>query len=816
MPRGFIVHAYADYKRNRILLAGRLEDGRSFAAAARGSVASLLVPESTLAELGSRSGLPRFAIEESGLSSFEPGQRLLRLRFAGLGERRDAAAALRAADIPSPDADTREADAFLLEAGIRGPVLIEGSCRPGRNVDLVFDDPVLGPADPAFRAPLVLASIDIETDTKSGAIRAVSLAVDGGVAESRVPFRNVRVLAPGRPLVEDAGSPVVYHDDEASLLAAFASDLRTADPDAITGWNVLDFDIPHLAERFAALRVPFAIGRSLENARFLPGEGRRSAAAIVPGRQVIDALRAVRAGPVRYEDFTLQTVANAVLGEGKIVKETGEEKIAALDRLYAEDPASFGAYCLADSELVLRILDRTGLFRLAVERAALTGVSLDKAWTSVASFERAYAAELRALGVAPPPRPTAAEARAVSGAAGGTVLDAVTGLFANVAVFDFRSLYPSIIRTFNVDPWTRARAAAGEGPVLAAPNGALFVRDRGPLPRLIDSYFAERTRALESGDEVAAFVFKILMNSFYGCLGTPTCRYGKTELAGAITSFARKWLLFSRDWFVSRGYRVLYGDTDSLFVELGRVPSRAEDPVDGTDLRGFDLSCGSLASALNEDLSAAIRAEYDLPSFLSLRFEKAYRRFLIPPIRALAADGSSRGRAKGYAGLLLDADGGSAVEVKGMEAVRSDSTPFARRLQLELLALVFGGAGEAETLEFLRGRARELHSGSLDAELVYRRRLVRPPEAYLSSVPPQVKVARALGWKGRRGVVEYVWTSSGAESAASPSSPLDRNHYLTSQLLPFAESLFLAARWDAARLRTAVLGSEERQMELGL
>ena len=324
-------------------------------------------------------------------------------------------------------------------------------------------------------------------------------------------MRVVRVLAPGRtapeklPGHEDA--LLAYHADEASLLSAFAADLASSDPDVITGWNVLDFDIPRLAERFATFRLPFAIGRSLENARFFPGEGHRSAAVIVPGRQVGDGLRAVRASPARYEDYTLQTVANAVLGEGNAVAESGEAKIAALDLVHAENPAAFGTYCLEDSCLVLRILDRTGLFRLTVERAALTGVSLDKAWTSVASFERAYAAELRSLSVAPPPRPTEAELRQASGAAGGTVLEAVTGLFSNVAVFDFRSLYPSIICSFNVDPWAHARARSGEGPTLSAPNGAVFVLERGPLPAIIDTYFAERSRALASGDQVAAFVY---------------------------------------------------------------------------------------------------------------------------------------------------------------------------------------------------------------------------------------------------------------------------------------------------------------------
>ena len=86
---------------------------------------------------------------------------------------------------------------------------------------------------------------------------------------------------------------------------------------------------------------------------------------------------------------------------------------------------------------------------------AAAGVSLDLAWTSIPAFERIYGAALRARRIVPPPRHEAP----VDGAAGGTVLEAEAGLFPNVLVFDFRSLYPSIMRTFHVDPLAHARAA---------------------------------------------------------------------------------------------------------------------------------------------------------------------------------------------------------------------------------------------------------------------------------------------------------------------------------------------------------------------
>jgi DNA polymerase-2 len=529
----------------------------------------------------------------------------------------------------------------------------------------------------------------------------------------------------------------------------------------------------------------------------------------------------MRAGSVSRtagQGFSLEEVSMQVLGEGKIVSETGDEKIAALDRLYAEDPARFGEYCLRDAQLVPRILAKTGLFRLTMERASLTGVTLDKAWTSVVSFERIYGIQLAGRGIAPLPANNGAD---VTGAAGGTVLDSESGLFNNVAVFDFRSLYPTIMRTFNIDPLSHARAAvktAAEKEKIVAPNGAAFSRKPGLLPALIGEYFAMRRLALESGDSIAAQVYKILMNSFYGVLGTPACRYGKSELAGAITSFARKWLLFSRDWFNSRSLRVLYGDTDSLFVEtgFGDVP-----------LAEFEERCARLAGELNLLIAEKVKKEYGLESFLELRFEKAYRRFLIPPLRNFHSTEDSseaRGRAKGYGGYLLRYDGTAEVEVKGMEAVRSDTTPLARRLQLELLELVFAGressraavngCTEEEYREKVAKTIRELRSGSLDHELVYRKRLTRYPETYTSSTPPQVKAARALGWKKRRGTVEYLWTVNGPEPTAIAHGRPDYDHYVESQVYPLVRSIAAAAKWDAGFFVTRKDSDVQTQMEL--
>ena len=855
-----MVHCYADSRKDRLYLIGRLEDGFSFAAVESSWRPSFHIRTGDRERAERVLSSLKFEIRAPLLEAFDGREKLLLLKFTHYRDYTAAGKSLEQAGILSPDADLKVPDAFCIQRHIRGPVELEGEARPGRLspgalshnnltpgkrlVDLVFPNPVIRSADETS-AVLKIASVDIETDVEDGTILAIAMSVNpGGASLVRVlcgiqdTVKTEQPAAPGRLSGAMNGSPcgrekILFHQDEASLLASFIDDIQKADPDVITGWNFLDFDFPRLAERCACNGIPFKLGRSMEESKFFPSSSnepgspdndqrsrRRSAAAIVQGRQVLDALRIYRSSPRaggggRWDSssYSLEAVANSVLGEGKLVSSAGNSKIEELKELYQKDPVRFGEYCLRDAELVLRILEKTGLFRLTAERASLTGVSLDKAWTSVVSFERIYGMELYRKGIAPVPNDPR---RFVSGASGGTVLDPMPGLFNNVAVFDFRSLYPTIMLTFNIDPWAFALAQAGAHAksdarahpkpeagtsagaekdsgkrTIVAPNGAAFSPDGGILPELISGYFASRRRALEAGDEEASYVYKILMNSFYGVLGTASCRYGRTELAGAITSFAKKWLHFSRDRFTQAGYRVLYGDTDSLFVETGLT--------DDSSYSDFLEWGKSSAAEINAALTRQVKEEYGLGSFMELRFEKPYRRFMIPHLRNTA--GESRGRAKGYGGYLLDPRGGASIEVKGMEAVRSDYTQLARRIQIELLGLVFTGSTEADFKNHVEGIIRDLRLGKLDGELIYRKRLSRSPETYTSSTPPQVKAARALGWKNRRGTVEFVWTINGPEPSfdgngySLPHSPLDYEHYADSQVLPAARSIAAAAGW---------------------
>src|SRR5690606_22855583 len=227
-----------------------------------------------------------------------------------------------------------------------------------------------------------------------------------------------------------------------------------------------------------------------------------------------------------------------------------------------------------------------------------------------------------------------------------------TGLHENVWVLDFKSLYPSIIRTFNVDPLAYVPDAAPGDDLIETP-AASFRREPGILPRMLDELFPRREAARRAGNTVAANAIKILMNSFYGVLGTPACRFSNPALANAITGMGREMLLWSKHWFETAGYEVLYGDTDSLFVLSGISDAAA----------AFERGA-VLATALNADLARHIEARWRVASRLEIQFEKLYAKLFLPHARH-----SARGASKRYAGLR---HGRGEVEFVGLEVVRRD------------------------------------------------------------------------------------------------------------------------------------------------
>ena len=652
---------------------------------------------------------------------------------------------LRASMQRTLEGDVKAHERFLMERFITGGLCVRGEAQQ-RNGYLEFTNPRIKAAE--YVPTLSLLAFDIETDGFDGDLLSISSAGAGGY--------RVWMRGDGPPL-----EYVEYVPSDKALLEAFIAHVRRVDPDVLTGWNVIDFDLTTLERKCDEHKLAFAIGRDAEHAKVLQPRSARPSVARVSGRVVLDGIATLRAATFSFESFRLQDVAEALLSRGKKIDHSADP-VLEIRRLYAEDKAALAAYNLEDSRLVLDIFEKADLLGFAQERQALTGLPMDRQGGSVAAFDNLYLPRLHRHGHV---APDVGDSHDVVTSPGGYVLDSKPGLYHNVLVLDFKSLYPSIIRTFAIDPM--GLAFPGVEPVPGFEGGS-FARERHLLPEIITGLWTARDEAKARGDAARSRAIKILMNSFYGVLGTPGCRFFSPKLASSITLRGHEIIMESRAFIEARGMRVIYGDTDSLFVLVGQS-------AEAECLRVGDKT----ARALNDYWRTRLREEHDLESGLEVEFETHYLRFLMPTMR-----GSSKGSKKRYAGLVRNKDGSTRVIVKGLEAARTDWTPLARRVQRELFRRVFEGG---EYQDWLLNIARQVRAGAFDEELVYRKRLRRPLDDYERNVPPHVQAARKLGRAGRE--IRYLMTVRGPEPVELPHAAPDYDHYLHKQLAPATDAI---------------------------
>ena len=670
------------------------------------------------------------------------------------------------------EADVRFAIRYLIDHGIRGSLSISGESDTTQGGCRVFQNPDLNPA--GWSPKLSVLSLDIETDPQARQILSVGL-FGCGAAE-------VLLLTPQGYSVPNGA---IAAASEADLLRRLCRRIAELDPDVLTGWNVADFDFAVLVRRAEELGVGLEMGRSPGSPRVRPGRSFREASQVlIPGRLVLDGLQLLRGAFIRMERHSLDYVAKEVLGKGKTI--SGHDKAGEILRSFESDRDRLVEYNLTDARLVIEILEDLELVELAVERSRLTGLPPDRVSSSVAAFDFLYLMELGKRRVVAPSVRSGEEAVQATG--GGLVMEPEPGLYENVLILDFNSLYPSLIRTFQIDPLGYVANPRPDEDLIVAPNGAAFSREPGILTLLLDHLLPRREQAKREGNEVESYAIKILMNSFFGVLGTPICRFYNPAVANAITSSGREMLLWSRDRLQEWGHRVLYGDTDSLFVEVGLGDAEAALAL------GHDL-----VDRLNRGLAEHVRQNWKVESRLEVELERLYRRLFLPPVRH-----GSAGARKRYAGLV-DKDGGSEVVFTGLEAVRRDWTDLARQAQRELYRRLFLNE---PVEEYLLRLAEDLKQGRIDDLLVYRKGLRKDLDSYTATTPPHVAAARKLSEPPGR-LISYVITVNGPEPLAELHSPIDYRHYLEKQLQPVAEPILAQLGLEFAK----VVG-EDRQLDL--
>jgi len=667
--------------------------------------------------------------------------------FNNISQSRSASYLLKQALIMTFESDFRLDQRYLMERFICGSLEFSGRAIQHQGYTEYVDVKVR-PSD--YIPSLNVISLDIECSEK-GLLYSIGLHSD----------TYQKVIMVGKP--QASHDYIHWVENEAALLEQLEIEITQIDPDLIIGWNVINFDFRLLIKRAIYHGKKLRLGRGQSFAQWRDSNTDNNGYVSMNGRVVVDGIDSLKSATHQFASFSLDFVANALLNRGKLAENV--------------------------------IFKHTKLLDFLIFRSQLTGLLLDRVGGSVAAFTNLYLPKLHRAGyIAPNLPPDGGLA-----SPGGYVMDSKPGLYDNVLVLDFKSLYPSIIRTFKVDPMGLVEGLKSPDNAIEGFKQAKFSRDKHFLPQIITDLWQQRDQAKKDNDSARSQAIKIIMSSFYGVLGSGGCRFYDTRLASSITMRGHQIIQQTAQW-IEEQYTVIYGDTDSVFVLIG-------DNVSATEANQIGQS---LAKNINQRWQEKIHQEFDIPCFMELEFETLYTRFVMPTIR-----GSELGSKKRYAGLLYNnaENARGKLVFKGLESVRSDWTQLAQDVQQEVYRLVFDGKDPSA---YILKTIDDVNAGLLDNKLTYSKRLRRKLDHYVKNVPPQVKAARIADEQNKKlgrtlqyqnkGTISYVMTLNGPQPIDYISSNIDYQHYIDKQLAPIVDGILPFIDSSFAQLTDVQMG----------
>lgn len=560
---------------------------------------------------------------------------------------------------------------------------------------------------------------------------------------------------------------------EKELIEEFIKIVDKINPDFIVTYNGDAFDLPVLRERSENYKIKLDLGRDNQQVVF-QRKGRESAA-IIKGRVHVDLFSFVSkiiASSLQSETLTLDNVANEILGERK--KEMRWEdlidywnKKRKLDKL--------ADYCLKDSDLTLKLGEQ--LLPNIFEFSKLTEqIPFDVSRMTYGQLVEAYLMKEAVLQkTLIPNRPTRekiAKRRAMAAYVGGYVKEPKTGIYENIIYLDYRSLYPSIISSYNIDPSTFNCGCCKVGHKIDTKGYHFCKKNKGLISETVTKLLKQRIEVKKKIKRIKKesleyqkldslqYALKIILNATYGGLAYPGARWYKRECAESTAAMGRVYIHKVIDMAEKEGFDVLYADTDSVLLNTkGNVRKRT-------------------STFLN-------KVNRKLPGLMELELEGIYPRGIF-----ISAKGEERGAKKRYA--LIDSKG--KITIRGLEKVRRDWSKLAKDTQEEVINLVLTRKKD-KAIEVVQKTIEDLKSERVDLkDLIIYTQLTRALKSYELIGPHVAAAKRAL----KRGVVvhpgetvSYIITKG--KGRISDKSELyqfaknyDVDYYLFHQIIPAA------------------------------
>jgi DNA polymerase I len=646
---------------------------------------------------------------------------------------------------------------------------------------------------------LTQMSFDIETYNPGGVPR-----------EDKDPAIMISYRSAGRKGVitykRPAGRAVEYVEtvaDEKAMLERFTQVVQEDDPDILAGYNSSGFDLPYLVKRAAVCRARLRLGRFGPQIR--PVTKGLIKGMKINGRTHADLYPMMKffgfIGLIKAQRFTLDAVAEDVLGSKKVKMKKDD-----IWRLWdSGDLERLCEYSMTDADLTYALGKRF----MPIE-AELSGVAKMPLFDTTLStsgqlVENLLMFHASGKGMLIPGKPGGESIgeRLAAPIQGAFVKLPEPGIYENVAVLDFRGLYPSIIVSYNIDPGTLVPPHGDTSGCHISPTGAAFSgKDVGLIPFVLDYLIDMRMKIKKelkgldkSGDEYVrlsarSHALKILANSFYGYMGYARSRWYSRPCAESVTAWGRKHIMETIETAEKSGFTVLYSDTDSVFL---------------------------LYKDKQSVLDFMNKVNASLPEKMELELEGFYPRGVFVSKKGAGGGGSgeTRGAKKKYA--LLGEDG--RIKIRGFELVRRDWSRIAKDTQLKVLEAILREGSKEKAAAIIRDVVARLQSGKVPMEmLTISTQLNKSPDEY-AVTSPELSAARKLAKAGihaeRGTMISYVIGKNG-KTVSEKAEPIelakeyDADYYINNQVMPAVMKIMKELGYDEYGMK---FGGRQKSLE---
>lgn len=576
-------------------------------------------------------------------------------------------------------------------------------------------------------------------------------------------------------------------ESEKAMLERFTKIVKEENPDVVFGYNSSLFDLPYLRTRSNATRALFDMGRYKGGMKDIDKGNIKGIK--LNGRTHFDIFPLVKffsfIGLIKTQSMSLDSVSEDVLGKRKV--KIGKEDIwkmwdaGTIDHLCE--------YALVDAELTYEL----GLRFLSLEMELSSVAKMPLFETTLSTSGQLvenllmYHASSKKMLIPSKPAGSDIDSRLEAPIQGAFVKLPEPGIYENMAVLDFRGLYPSIIISYNIDPGTLLPQEGIEDQNYhQSPTGAKFSKlEKGLVPFVLDFLVEMRGKIkddLKKLDKSSvayermsarSHALKILANSFYGYLGYARSRWYSRPCAESVTAWGRKHIAETIETAEKAGFQVLYADTDSVFI----IYKNKDDVI-------------KFMNTVNDAL----------PEKMELELEGFYTRGVFVSKKGASDDGET-GAKKKYA--LLGEDG--RIKIRGFELVRRDWSKVAKETQKKVLEAILKDGSKEKAVKIIRETIILLNSGKVPLEdLAISTQISKDPKSY-DIVSPETSAAKKLIAAGTRvekgSIISYVLSRSG-KTISEKATPLelatdyDADYYINNQLLPAVMKIMKELGYD--------------------